>query len=569
MTKHVLKNAVAVALCTAAGSASAFVPGSDPNAYPLALAGYYEVVFSGATAASNSVRNWVIDRVCNTTDPVDVYRRFTAGSYGNDWAVACVVRTHQDTDGDGNVDAGETVTAKNVLFRKRDTGGSGWGVTPVTHPMNVALGTPATNGVDLVNPGGTATGFKVDIMSVTTGAGAGFNCDTTANPPVVLATGAGRSYNEYKCGGTVVQRVPDSGVSDIEPSKFFGINTPAGLPAYAASGAVSTFTFGALVFGTPVSLDLRNALQAVQFPNTSVCHPANAGYAANGETEACMPSLTTTEIRSLFTGGIPTWNNFMVTNPAAPAGAKISMRLHPDVAALGTVPADQKVQICRRVNGSGTQAQFNAIFLNWPCDTGVTLPAVAPGSLLTGPVVAENSGSSDVSRCLDDFNDGSNASTKNAGLVKRWAIGINSTENNANNAFSYRFVKINGSAPTIQAVHAGDYEDYAEQSMQYRTNTTTLLNNNLAADKTDTLTILAHMAAQGNTPNDTAIINTNYIFTWGQGGWLVTPKSTGGFNPSNPFSIGNPVNSSTRAPFGKAPNTCHFPTVIKTVQGGL
>jgi hypothetical protein len=50
---------------------------------------------------------------------------------------------------------------------------------------------------------------------------------------------------------------------------------------------------------------------------------------------------------------------------------------------------------------------------------------------------------------------------------------------------------------------------------------------------------------------------------------LVTPKSTGGFLPSNPFSISNPVNSSTRAPFGKAPNTCHFPTVIKATTTGL
>lgn len=555
MKNHVLKAAVAAALSVTAGTATAFVPPSDPNVYPLALAGYYEVVFSGATASSNTARDWIIDRVCNTTDPVDVYRRYTS-SYSNDWAVGCTVRTHQDADGDAIADAGETVAAKQVLFRKRDTGGSGWGVTPVTHPMNVTLGTPATNGVDTVSPGATATGFKVDLMSVTVGAGSG-NCDTNVNPVVVLATGAGRSFNEYKCGATVVQRVPDAGFSDIEPNKFFGINTPGGLPGYTASSAVTSATFGALVFGTPVSLDLRNALQAAQ------------GLTVGSETEANMPSLTTTEIRSLFSGVIPNWNSFMVTNPAAPAGPKIALATLPAVVALGTVPADKKVQICRRVNGSGTQAQFNAIFTNWPCDTTTTTMPQAPGNTFSGPVVAENSGSSDVSRCIDDFNDGSNASTKNAALTKRWAIGINSTENNMNNAFSMRFIKINGAAPTIQAVHAGDYEDYAEQSFQYRTNSSTLLNASLAADKTDTLAVLAHMAGQGNTPNDTAIINLNFVHTWGQGGWLVTPKSVGGFSPSNPFSLSNPVNSSTRAPLGKAPNTCHFPTSIKPVQVGL
>lgn len=545
--KHVfLKSAVGLALGTVATGAFAFNPSVTAPAY--------EVVFSGATAASNSVRFWIIDRVCNNAQPIDVFRRWTGTSFGNDWAVACQPKTHQDKDGDGIVDAGETIAAKNVLFRKRDTGGSGWGVTPVTHPMNVPAGT-AANSTDPVNPGGVATGYKVDILRVTAGAGAGFNCDTSANPPVAETSGAGTNYTEYKCGSANDQKVPDGGFSDIEPNKFFGINTPSGLPEYTSSTAVSTNTFGALVFGTPVTKDLRDALQAVQ------------GLTVGSETQANMPSLSTTEIRSLFTGGLQTWNNFMVTDPSNPAGPKIPLANHPAVVALGGVPADKKVQICRRVPGSGTQAQFNAIFLNWPCDTGVQVPTSEPGSPL-GPVVANNSGSSDVSRCLDDFNDGANTSGKNPASVKRWAIGINSTENNADNAFSYRFIKVNGAAPTIQAVHAGDYEDYAEQSFQYRTDPNRLLNASAALDKTDTLTILGHMANQGNTPNDTATINTNYVHTWGQGGWLVTPKSSGGFSPSNPFTLSNPVNSSTRAPFGKAPNTCHFPTAIKPVQVG-
>jgi hypothetical protein len=546
MTRNLVKAAVAVALCSAAGSAFAFNPSVTPPDY--------QIVFSGATASSNSVRIWIVDRVCDTTQPIDVYRRWTGTAFGNDWGVACRTRTGIDTNGDGDTaDAGETVAAKNVLFRKRDAGGSGWGVTPITHPMNVPLGTPATS-ASPVNPGGTATGFLVDIMAVTAGPGAGFNCDLTANPGVPVTTGGGVNYTEFKCGTANEQKVPDGGFSDIEVTKFFGINTPAGLPAYAASTSVTSTTFGALVFNTPVSTDLRNALQAAQ------------GLTPGSDTEANMPSLTTTEIRSLFTGGVANWNNFMVTDPGNPGGAKIPLASHPAVAALGTVPTDRKVQICRRVNGSGTQAQFNAIFLNWPCDPGVVTPTAAPGNTFSGPVVAENSGSSDVTNCIDDFNNATNNSTKNpAPSVRRWAIGINSTENNVNNAKSMRYVKINGYAPTIQNVHAGNYENYAEQAFQYRTNTATLLNASLAADKTDTLNILAYMGAQGNTPNDTAAINLNYQHTWGQGGWLVTPRSSGGFNPSNPFALNNPVNSSTRAPFGRAPNTCQFPTTIKTV----
>jgi hypothetical protein len=544
MKNRYIKTAVAVALSATAGSALAFNPSVTPPDY--------QIVFSGATASSNSVRDWIIDRVCDPGQSIDVFRRWTGTSYGNDWAVACKPSTWLDVNGNGIQDAGETVASKNVLFRKRDTGGSGWGVTPVTHPMNVAPGVAATSSSPL-NPGGAATGYLVDIMTVTAGAGSSFNCDTTVNPAATKTTGVGTSFTEYKCGSANEQKVPDAGFSDIEPTKFFGINTPAGLPEYAVSTGVSINTFGALVFGIPVTLDLRNALQAVQ------------GKTVGAEDVANMPSLSSTEIRSLLNGGIPNWNNIMVTDPANPAGAKIPLANHPAVIALGTVPADKKVQICRRVPGSGTQAQANAIWLNWPCDKNVALPASEPGNPVVGPVVANNSGSSDVSRCLDDFNQGTNTSGKNSSLVKRWAIGINSTENNVNNSFHYRFIKVDGAPPTIQAVHAGDYYDYAEQSFQYRTNADRLLNASLAADKTDTLTILSYMAAQGNTPNDTAIINTNYVFTWGQGGWLVTPKSSGGFTPSNPFDINNPVNSSTRAPFGKVPNTCQFPTVIKTV----
>lgn len=535
MKNSVLKAAVALALSASAGSAFAFNPSVTPADY--------EVVFSGATAASNSVRVWVVDRICDPAQDISVFRRFTSGSFGNDWAVACQPRTHQDIDGDGVVDAGETVASKRVLFRKRDAGGSGWGVTPITHPMNVVPGVAATTSSP-VNAGGAATGFLVDIMTVSVGAG--LNCDPASTAQV---TGAGTAYNQYLCGTANEQRVPDAGFSDIEPSKFFGINTPAGLPEYINSTGVTSVTFGALVFGVPVTLDLRNALQAAQ------------GLDVGAEDYDNMPSLSSTVIRSLFTGGIPNWNNLLVDN----GGVKVPLANHPAVAALGTVPANRLVQVCRRVNGSGTQAQSNAIWLNWPCESTVALPSTEPGNPVLGPVVAANSGSSDVSRCLDDFNQGTNTSGKNTGLIKRWAIGINSTENNANNAFAYRFIKVDGAAPTLQDVVAGKYYDYAEQAFQYRTNPDRLLNASLASDKTDTLTMLAYMGAQGNTPNDTASVNTNYVFTWGQGGWLVTPRSTGGFNPSNPWVASNPVNTSTRAPFGKAPNTCHFPTTIKAV----
>lgn len=528
----------------------AFNPSVTPPAY--------EIVFAGAASSSNTLRNWIIDNICDAAQPIDVQRRWTGTSYGNDWGVACVPKTHQDIDGDGVIDAGETVAAKNVLFRKRDTGGSGYGVTPVTHPMNVPLGTAATNGVDSVIPGGIATGFQVSIMTVSTGAG--FNCDTTANPPTVEATAKPTNYTEFKCGAGVENRVPDAGLSDVEPNTFFGINTPINLPAYAASTSFSVNIFGALVYNTPVTLDLRNALQAVQFPvigTNSDCNPASNSYdLLAAESERCMPGLSSTTITSLFTGGIQRWADLgnLPTQPNVIQAASNGYLTIPTGCGL-------KVNICRRMNGG--QAQLNALFMNWPCDLGGPLPRSAPGSCLIGPAVFENSGSSDVSKCLDDFNDGSNTSTKNPTLEKRWAIGVISTENNTGNEFNYRYIKIDGSAPTIENTAHACYTDYAEASFHYRTHTATLLNAPLLADKTDTLVVLKHIAVQANTPDNTATSNLNFVHSWGQGGWLVTPKSTGGFNP--PFSLVNPVSSVTRAPFGQSIDICKKSTAIKPI----
>lgn len=211
------------------------------------------------------------------------------------------------------------------------------------------------------------------------------------------------------------------------------------------------------------------------------------------------------------------------------------------------------MQICNRVNGSGAKAQFSAIFLNYPCIVNGRTAISEPGNPLAGPVVANNSGSSDMGKCLDDFNGGTNNSGKNTSLTKRWAIGLQSTENNVSMAQNYRFIRINGYAPTIQSVAAGDYEDYAEGSFQYRTD--------IPASKQ---TIFQYMAAQFITPGDMANLNLSYVHRWGQGGWLAVPKTF--TNPSNPFDLLNPVNSSTRGPFNVAINICQPPITIKKVE---
>jgi len=552
-TNKTLQVAVAVALGTATTAAMAFNVGTTTP--------QYKVVMSGATASTNTVREFIIEDICDSTHAIDVYRSWdnVNNKFNKDWGVACHTKSTLDTS--------HSIAAHDVLFMKRDAGGSGFGVNPV---LNDYAPTHSTG---------------IDIMEFSDGAGK--NCDPGVNPTTPKTTAApnATAYTQHKCSGGLVTAnwIPDGGFSDVEPDKFFGLNAPAGsysdghaLGNYNASFSADVRATAGLVFGIPVTLNLRNALQAVQFPASSVCHPLNASYGANAKTLDCMPSLSGTEIRSVFVGGLHTWDDYYVDDPLGGA-AKVSLASAVSGMGLSSlVPTDHKVQICRRVAGSGTQAQFQMVFLNRPCEANAANPLTEPGLIFTGPVVANNSSSGDVEKCLDDFNDGTNTSGKNAVTTKRWGIGLQSLEKNVGLSHAYRFIKVNGYAPTLQAVHAGDYEDYVESSMQWRTsgefyNTKPGTTPNLATDvpsnasiKADTVTILDFIASSAVSPSVLATINGSYIHTFGESGWLAIPKP--GVSPTNPFSSSNPVNTSTRAPLGSAPNSCQFPVAIKPVK---
>lgn len=179
--------------------------------------------------------------------------------------------------------------------------------------------------------------------------------------------GAGTSGSPFLCN-TLESRVPDSGVSDVAPALFDGAFNTEGEPAEPAlsitelASLTATPVYG-LAFGVPVT---RNVPATVKF-NKAV-------------------------VSSIMTGNIGTWN--MVD---------------------ASLPADD-ILVCRRVNGSGTQATYNLFFGNYPCDTAsrLNVPAdreagaawdfvnrfVVEGD--TGALnVVENSSSGDVRSCLN------------------------------------------------------------------------------------------------------------------------------------------------------------------------
>src|SRR5262249_10496639 len=131
------------------------------------------------------------------------------------------------------------------------------------------------------------------------------------------------------------------------------------------------------------------------------------------------------------------------------------------------------IYICRRIASSGTQAAYETHYLRARCETNApqfVLPNDGsdirtggdPNKLLRIPhprgTVFAGAATSDVRDCLDAHHH-----------FNRWAIGLLSTENIGNNGNrEFRYIKVDGAAPTLLNAAFGRWSHLTEQSMQWR-----------------------------------------------------------------------------------------------------
>lgn len=515
-----VKSAVAATLLLAAGASFAWdarVEAPD-----------HVVYWAGATASSLSAQELAVGAVCDS-DPAnaDDTTLFYVPGNGNDWALAC-----------RGVAGGKTGLVGKILIKKRDRDGSGVGVGPLQSPLSISF---------------------VTVTNAT--------CTTVGGGPTIPAPEGG-SVATIGCTATYTDsHVAEIGTSDIEPDKFIDINTPVidGGTAFPFQSGVAfggQASLAALVFNTPVTLNVRNALQRAQFPATSNCHPDNANYNVTSdvvipgraaptwaESEACMPSLTREEINSLLTGRIVQWSQLL-----GATGTSIGL----------TGP----VQICRRVNGSGTQATINALVGGFPCDMNRadnSVDIVKPRDA-NGTTVIANSGSGDVDNCLHNF--AASATNPNA-------IGVLSVEGrNTGNNRNWRFIKIDGVAPTLRNVHAGDYWLWAQQSCQYRAGLhasgVAIYNaicGGAAPNGLNTPAALVRLNQPTNAANCASGANLTQcgsLYGFGQSGWLATPTTSLVYD-NVLASASRPVNAYTREVGPGRVNICQTP--IKSTAG--
>jgi hypothetical protein len=327
-----------------------------------------------------------------------------------------------------------------------------------------ALQSPLTVTSPTVGTVTLPTGTKVRIINRNKG-GSVWGVDPVArhqniawmNPSssnCTLQTNTSLAY-QYLCAETgsdtnaadVNNRVSDFGVSDVEPAMFKGnLNVEGSASALSPSDLatlVATPTSG-LLFGIPAT--------------TSV--PANINFSKG-------------LFSALLSGIIQDWTTV-------------------DASLTGKT----QVVVCRRVQGSGTQATYNAYFNNFPCAANSLVPGVGSPSRMgdsagytetastitvdptAGFTVVENSASGDVRACLEKAQAGgihtvayltdtgvTKTVTVNFGTGGYRAIGTLSLDSTPTANWSFR--NLNGIAPSKTTLRNGNYDFFGEQSMQY------------------------------------------------------------------------------------------------------
>jgi hypothetical protein len=238
-------------------------------------------------------------------------------------------------------------------------------------------------------------------------------------------------------------------------------------------------------------------------------------------------------------------------------------------AAAFPIPAStlaSRVVACKRVITSGTNTQFRVKFLNALCSSeaqdiapkntaaisNLNTPAnwanIGAGTA-TGAMI-ETSGSSNMGSCLNAFAD-STDTTK-----QRWAIGIQSLENNVNLAENYRFIKIDGAAPTIKNVLEHKYFDWVESQWAW-INPTSAGRTQEQKDAVDFQVFLNK--GTGEAVAVGALVNSTFIHSFGASG-IVALNTVPGNVPSLPISSANPVATSSHAVGGNL-SSCRTPQI--------
>lgn len=287
--------------------------------------------------------------------------------------------------------------------------------------------------------------------------------------PVIAQAGLQKWADISSCDSVTLQcaldsttvRVPHAGLTDVDTNVWIGMAATGALsiPVPSPTSTVLSGGFAGQGFGVMVSEALYSAMMAKQklegrLPASCVVSDFTPG--------ACQPSISRAEYAAVVDG-----NNFAYV-------------------ANGALSGDTNVvNLCRRVETSGTQASSNVVFLNNSCgNANPTLGFKNPKfvDLLNSPTAVaynssngdavtgnwddfggafglfEGSGTGDARNCVIRRNSGNNPNNV-ADTLGNYAIGWISLENAP--AAGWKYLKLDGVSPNAYQVAVGSAADTA------------------------------------------------------------------------------------------------------------
>ena len=426
-----------------------------------------------------------------------------------------------------NFISGLCTSGSYTLFSYNGSTSNYWAASCTLASALTVPGAPSTiaAGTNVMYHKTSANGSIVGVLPLIEGATAPF-----------LVVNAATCNTSNSCS-TLTNIIPDAGVSDVDPAMFTGINaSPFYTPGSVSSTAKLTIVDGAaLVMGIAVSTNLYEALQSAQ----GIVGNAAGCTIGEYDKEACMPNLQSAQLASIASGQIQTWDQITYNGKALTS-----------YAGANSVPAitDNMVHICQRESGSGTNAVVYSKILNAPCDANAFV-AATDQSGNGGPNVEVMSTTGNEENCISDFANGTNAGTDingngdNPNKVKGWAIGWASTDRNNAAAINYRFIKVDGFAPTLANAFNGNYKLVGESTFQWLTK---------KGVSGDALTLVAHLAANEGNPTNVGIYDALKTQPFGQGAFMA--NSNAGFGSS--VNTTTPVWSYSHAANGTGLDNC-------------
>lgn len=481
---------------------------STGAAHALPLSSYsssttQDVYISGSSAQDGSLELY-IDNICKPST-LDIYHNSGSVNYR---MMYCTIDTTKVSG----------LAKPNVLFHKSSAGGSGEGVQPV------------------------ADYTQLNAMQVTSNSGtSGDNCGAGST---VTPAGGLPAYTLHSCTNTVLGlQVPDGGISDEEPAQFGATSVEQADLTIKSEDAV--------IFGIAVTQNVRNVLQAAE------------GLTVGAEDETNMPNLSRSMIGSMFAGNMYDWGQLLGNT-----GHPITDGTY---ASTSATPSDTSVYISRRVSTSGTQHGAQIYFLNQGCapNTQIFVGGNDNGNndLTGGGTCGTGSGASAVTGTVDSGSGTSNVKTclNNIGAAGYWGIGILGVENVPGSSDNWRFVKINGHAPTELNVENGTYDYVMQNTVQWRSAASSHPLNLTS----DVGILLQKIANENGSPTILSAVDSTVVQSWGNSGYMALPNlytptvPTPGIPLTAAQLLANPVTTYNKAPSGTL-NNCQPPQMWTT-----